>query len=112
MAPRTYYKPRGDAVLIRPLPEARLQTPGGIHIPPSLKRDFVRAEVLEIGPGRWLDCGVRARADDLEPGQIVLVLGDRKDPRTGQTVQRNLIPASPEEDVFLVREDLIYAIEV
>jgi len=55
---------------------------------------------------------VRARADDLEPGQIVLVLGDRKDPRTGQTVQRNLIPASPEEDVFLVREDLIYAIEV
>lgn len=102
--------PRGDLVLIRKLPTRERTTEGGIHLPQSMKRDFLFAEVLDVGCGRWLECGERGMADDLEPGDVVLVREDRKD-RMGTLISKSLIPVTPEEDTFLVAETDIYAIE-
>jgi co-chaperonin GroES (HSP10) len=103
-------RPRGDLVLVRVLKSTAVATDGGIVIPDSLKRDFVKAEVVDTGPGRYLESGVRAPADDLNIGQIVLVLADIRGPQ-GQIIRKNLIPVSPQDDLMLVPESNIYAVE-
>lgn len=61
----------GNRVLLRRIEEDSV-TPGGIYIPDAAKKKSVRAEVVEVGPGKVNDAGVFIETT-VKPGDKVLI---------------------------------------
>ena len=106
--------PRGDQVLIR-RKKKRETTVGGIFLPEQHRDEFFMAEVLAIGPGGYGDIS-RQPPDDLTVGDTVLVLENKKAPRgpSGEQYgpeQRHMLPVTEDEQVVLLLDTYIVAIE-
>lgn len=46
-------------------------TAGGIALPPSLHTLQVRGTVVAVGPGKWLESGIRS-VPDVQPGDEIV----------------------------------------
>lgn len=62
--------PLRDYICIQP-EASKAVSSGGIIIPDDAKEKPRRAEVLAVGPGRMLECGVRCEPE-VKPGDVVL----------------------------------------
>jgi chaperonin GroES len=68
LSTKTKFSPLGDRVFIKPL-EREQTTPGGIHLPDTLKERPQKGEVIAVGPGRVSEDGSRIPME--------LAVGDR-----------------------------------
>jgi len=84
------FNPIADKVVIKKI-ENEGQTSGGVIIPDTTHEGTRKAEVIAVGPGRWLDNGTRAEMQ-VKVGDIVIF------PKVG-----NIFEADGEE-YYLVRE--------
>ena len=109
LRPAPRLRPNGDLVLIRRL-EKNEKTEGGIILPPNMKNDFFRAEVLDIGKGHF-EHGEWVTYIDCEVGDIVLVQDERI--RPDGIIHKHLIPVTPDDKQFvLCPGSMIYAVEL
>ncbi len=56
---KTRVDPLGSRVVVKRL-EALEKTPGGVVLPDASQEKPREGKVIEVGPGRWLDSGLRA----------------------------------------------------
>lgn len=93
-------KPRGSLVLVRSLPLAEETTRGGIALPPNVVKTGVTYAVVEdIGPGRYLENGAKAKLDDLKRGDYVILQAGRMMPLKAGDQKLGLIN---EQDILAV----------
>jgi len=50
--PPDTFRPLGDRVLVLPLEDEHLMSPGGLHIPEMAREKPQRGKVIAVGPGR------------------------------------------------------------
>lgn len=63
----------GNFIAVKRLEVSETKTPGGLHIPITALKNWIEAEVLEIGTG-WTDQnGVTHPIDEVCPGDKVIV---------------------------------------
>lgn len=94
------FKPRGNLVLVEAFPEGDVTTKGGVILSGKVANaGIVKATVLEVGPGRYLENGKLAEITDVKAGDVVLI----------QTIR--MIPVSiDEQKVGLLHEQEILAV--
>ena len=92
------FRPIADKVVIKKI-ENEGQTSGGVIIPDTTQEGSRHAEVIAVGPGRWLDNGNRAEMQVKVGDKIVY-------PKTG-----NIVEVEGEE-YYIVREiDILTILE-
>lgn len=93
-------RPLGDRVLVK-RDKGDEMTPGGLHIPEAAREQMCRGVVIEVGPGRVSDMGVR-----IEP---TVKKGDRVifSRYAGQEHGQRYEPTS---DHVMLREDDIFGV--
>lgn len=65
-------RPLGNRILVtRCIPSTK--TEGGIYIPQNAQAKHQEAEVIAIGPGKWLENGERRPINDLKVGDHILI---------------------------------------
>ena len=104
------FRPRGNLVLVELLPKDKTTTAAGLVMPESMSSDFEYAIIRDIGSGVYAECGKRCPMDDIKIGDTVLLRGDTKDPRSGRTMQKSLIPVAPNSRLHLADEHAVYAV--
>jgi chaperonin GroES len=90
-------RPLHDRVVVKRL-EAKEQVRGGIIIPDTAKEKPQEAEVIAVGPGKFLDDGKRA-AMDVKAGDRILI-----GKYSGSEIKLD------EQEYVIVREDEILAV--
>lgn len=91
-------RPIADYVLLRGRRGAE-KTIGGLVIPESVRDRAVLAEVIAVGPGKWLEEAGRYQKPELQPGDVAVLV------RWG--VNRDI---DGDPDLLLIRESEILAI--
>lgn len=100
-------KPTRNLVLCRASGERDQKTPGGLHIPDTVKGRVDRAEVLAVGEGWYTAKGVLVPCC-VKPGQVVLF--DPYRITWVEGVDHNVsTPAAKPGDLFLIHDDAILA---
>lgn len=100
-------KPTRNLVLCRASGERDQMTPGGLHIPDTVKGRVDRAEVLAVGEGWYTAKGVLVPCC-VKPGQVVLFDPYRLTWVEG-TEHNVATPAAKPGDLFLIHDDAILA---
>jgi chaperonin GroES len=90
-------RPLHDRVVVKRL-EAKEQVRGGIIIPDTAKEKPQEAEVIAVGPGKFLDDGKRA-AMDVKAGDRILI-----GKYSGSEIKLD------DQEYVIVREDEILAV--
>jgi co-chaperonin GroES (HSP10) len=97
------FKPCEEFVLIKQHDKEEQVTPGGITLPVSAENmGLCYADIVEVGPGRYLENGQRAIMNDIKPGDVVLVAA-------GKCIPLN---AAQDRKVMLVDRHQILAVEI
>ena len=92
------FRPIADKVVIKKI-ENEGQTSGGVIIPDTTQEGSRHAEVIAVGPGRWLDNGNRAEMQVKVGDKIVY-------PKVGNVVEVE------GEEYYIVREiDILTILE-
>jgi|TARA_R100000458_G_C8173541_1_gene173136 chaperonin GroES len=92
------FNPIADKVVIKKI-ENEGQTSGGVIIPDTTQEGSRHAEVIAVGPGRWLDNGTRTTMQ-VKPGDKVIY------PKVGNVCEVE------GEEYYIVREiDILTILE-
>lgn len=101
-------KPTRNLVLCRASGEREEKSPGGIHIPETVRGRQDRAEVLAVGEGWYTAKGVLVPCC-VEPGQVIVFDPYRVVWAEGVDMQVQTKHAKP-GDLFLIHDDAALAV--
>lgn len=95
-------RPLGDRVIVK-RDQSDEKTAGGLHIPESARSQEARGVVVEVGPGRFLENGMRVEPQVKKGDRVIF------SKYAGQEHGQRYEPSS--EHIILREDDLIGVIE-
>lgn len=104
--PNEKIRPIRDFVLVQPLDEPEKTHSGLLYVPKTAKGKELRAKVLAVGPGRYLECG-KLIEPSVKVGDTILALEYRMETSNGfQDIGRGEKPPViiPEGDIIAIIE--------